>query len=145
MNNSFKTLLIHANSTLDTLIPPSLAIMTAFLKKANFEVKLFDTTYYKTREKTGDDARVETLQVKETNFEDFGIYLHNTNMYDDFIKTVKEYKPDIVGLSAVSPTYPFGINFFKRLRKERDVTPTIVGGIHATVAPDSVIKEKCVD
>lgn len=141
----FKTLLIQANSTLDTLIPPNLAIMSAFLKQANIDVKLFDTTFYKTRDRTGDDARVETLQVKETNFEDSGIYLHNTNMYDDFIKTVKEYKPNIIGLSAVSLTYPLGIKLLKRLREEGISTPTIVGGIHATVAPDSVIEEKCVD
>ena len=131
----FKVLLIHANSTLDTLIPPNLSIMSAFLRDAGFQVKLFDTTFYKTRESTGDDARVNTLQVKETNFEDLGIYLNKTDMYDDFIKIVNEYNPDLVGLSAVSLTYPFGINFLRRLKEERRNIPTIVGGIHATISP----------
>lgn len=142
---NFKILLIHANSTLDTMIPPNLAIMNAFLKRAGIQVKLFDTTFYMTRKKTGDDARVNTLQVKETNFEDLGIYLYETDMYDDFIKTVREYNPDLIGLSAVSLTYPFGIKLLKKLRQERITTPTIVGGVHVTVSPNEVIAEDCVD
>ncbi len=141
----FKLLLIHANSTLDTMIPPNLAIMNAFLKRAGIEVKLFDTTFYKTREKTGDDARVNTLQVKETNFEELGIYLYETDMYDDFIKIVREYKPDLIGLSTVSLTYGFGVELLRRVKQEGIKTPTIVGGVHATVSPNEVISEDCVD
>jgi radical SAM superfamily enzyme YgiQ (UPF0313 family) len=141
----FKTLLIHANSTLDTLIPPNLSIISAFLKRDGIDVKLFDTTFYRTRDKTGDDARVNTLQVKETNFEDSGVYLYNTNMQEDFVKIVQDYKPNLIGLSAVSLTYPFGVGLLKKLREEGNLTPTIVGGIHATVAPDNVLEEKCVD
>lgn len=141
----FKVLLIHANSTLDTLIPPNLGVISACLKQAGFAVKLFDTTFYKTREFTGDDARVNTLQVKETNFEELGIYLNQTDMYDDFIKIVREYQPDLVGLSAVELTYPFGIKFLQRLRKEGFSTPTIVGGIHATISSEEVLKEDCVN
>ena len=67
---NLKVLLIHANSTLDTMIPPNLGVMSSYLKQEGNEVRLFDTTFYKTKEKTGDDARVNTLQVKETNFEE---------------------------------------------------------------------------
>lgn len=141
----FKVLLIHANSTLDTLIPPNLAIIAACLKQAGIQVKLFDTTFYKTRKFTGDDTRVRTLQVKETNFEELGIYLNKTDMYDDFMKVVEDYKPDLVGLSAVELTYAFGIKFLQRLKKEGFSTPTIVGGIHATIDPKDVLKEDCVD
>lgn len=141
----FKVLLIQANSTLDTLIPPNLAVISACLKQAGLQVKLFDTTFYKTRGFTGDDARVRTLQVRETSFDDMGIHLNTTDMYDDFMKMAKEYKPDIVGLSAVELTYPFGIEFLRRLRKEGFKTPTIVGGIHATICPEGVLNEGCVD
>ena len=141
----FKVLLIHANSTLDTLIPPNLAVISACLKEADIQVRLFDTTFYKTREITGDDARVNTLQVKETSFEDLGIYINETDMYDDFMKLVREYKPDLVGLSAVELTYPFGIKFLQRLKNEGLTTPTIVGGIHATIDPEEVLGEDCVD
>jgi len=144
-NNKFRVLLIHANSTLDTLIPPNLAIMSAVLKQNNIDVRLFDTTFYKTRESTGDDARVKTLQVKETHFEDLGIELYKTDMYEDFLKFVEEYKPHLVGLSAVSLTYPFGIKFLRELKRKYPYISTIVGGIHATVSPEDVLKETSVD
>jgi len=144
-NSKFKVLLIHANSTLDTLIPPNLAVISAVLKENGNDVKLFDTTFYKTRETTGDDVRIKTLQVRPTNFEDLGIFLKKTDMYDDFIKTVEEYKPDIVGLSAVSLTYPDGIKFLRRLRNEGRNIPVIVGGVHATISPEEVLGEECVD
>ncbi len=141
----FRVLLIHANSTLDTLIPPNLAIISAVLKDNGNEVKLFDTTFYKTRDSTGDDARIKTLQVKETNFEELDIFLKKTDMYDDFMKTVEDYRPNLIGLSAVSLTYPFGIKFLKRLRQEGYKIPTLVGGIHATISPQDVLSEGCVD
>jgi len=138
-----KVLFIQANSTLDTLIPPNLATMSACLKQEGIDVKLFDTTFYKTREITGDDARVETLQVKETNFEDLGIHLNKTNMVDDFINTVFDYSPDLIGLSAVSLTYKMGMQL---LDSVCDMTiPTIIGGVHATVCTKDVIKEPCID
>ena len=140
----FKVLMIHANSTLYTLIPPNLAIISACLKQANFQVKLFDTTFYKTRKFTGDDIRVSTLQVKETNFDELGININKIDMYDDFMLLVKEYKPDIIGLSAVELTYPFGIKFLKRLREEGFSIPTIVGGIHATIDPEEILNENLV-
>jgi len=43
---NFRVLLIHANSSMDTLIPPNLATLSACLKRAGNEVRLFDTTFY---------------------------------------------------------------------------------------------------
>lgn len=140
-----RVLLIHANSTLDTLIPPNLSIISAVLKQEGHDVRLFDTTFYRTRDSTGDDARVRTLQVKETNFEDLGIFLKTSDMYEDFLQTVRDYHPTIIGLSAVSLTYPFGVQFLKRLRQANLGTPTIVGGVHVSVSPQEVLNEDCVD
>ena len=64
-----KVLLVYANSFMDYLIPIGISLLSACLKKAGHETKLFDTTFYRTRDKTGDEARVETLQIKETNLE----------------------------------------------------------------------------
>src|SRR3989338_3295085 len=141
----FKMLLIHANSPMDTLIPPNLAMLAAFLKRADIQVKLFDTTFYKTREFTGDDVRIATLQVSQTNFDELGIHYNETDMYDDFMRIVRDYKPNLIGLSALELTYPFGIKFLNRLRKEKFSTPTIVGGTRATIDPEEVLTDSSVD
>src|SRR4030043_484558 len=130
----FKVLLIYANTTMDTLIPSSIAALSAYVKKDGYQVKVFDTTFYKTRDITGDDARVETLQVKKTDFAELGIYLNKTDIVEDFIKTVKEYKPDLIGLSAVSVTYLVGLNLLKSIADFN--IPTIVGGVHASISPE---------
>jgi radical SAM superfamily enzyme YgiQ (UPF0313 family) len=137
----FKLLLIQANSPFDTLISPSIAILSAFVKKEGFQVKLFDTTFYKTREKTGDEARVETLQVKKTDFGKLGIFFNKTDLIEDFKQTIKEYKPDLIGLSTVSATHNIGIKLLNSI----DGVPTIVGGIHTSICPEDTIKEKSVD
>lgn len=139
----FKVLLIHANSTLDTLIPPNIATLSAYVKREGYQVRLFDTTFYKTREFTGDDIRVETLQVKKTDFTELGIYLNKTDMIEDFIKTVQEYQPNLIGLSVVSLTYQIGLKLLKSISDFN--IPKIVGGVHPTVCPDDTIKEECVD
>ena len=82
---------------------------------SNKERIILDTTFYKTREFTGDDARVETLQVKKTDFSELGIYLNKTDMVEDFIKTVQEYQPDLIGLSVVSPTYQIGLKLLRSI------------------------------
>ena len=79
-----KVLLTYINSYMDNLIPIGVSVLSACLKKAGHKTKLFDTTFYKTSEKTGDEARVETLQVLPTDLSKFGIHKKNTNMAEDF-------------------------------------------------------------
>jgi len=56
-----------------------------------------------------------------------------------FVKTVQDFKPDIIGISCRSNEWPL----VKQLLAEAIVRSTvkIAGGAHATVAPDEVIAE----
>jgi len=140
---SFKVLLIQANSPMDTLIPPNLATISACLKEAGVDIKLFDTTFYRTRKVTGDDKRVETLQVKKTDFSQYGIYYKESNMIDDFKKMVEDYQPDLIGLSAISATYKDGIYLLNSVKNKN--IPNVVGGVHATVYQEKVFRDNVVD
>tara|TARA_Y100000294_G_scaffold167732_1_gene177200 strand:- start:369 stop:593 length:225 start_codon:yes stop_codon:yes gene_type:complete len=62
--NDFKVLLVYANSMMDNLIPLSVTYLIACLRNKGIDVRLFDTTFYKTAEKSSDDERAEMLQVK---------------------------------------------------------------------------------
>jgi len=144
-SKKFKVLLIHANTSMDTLIPPALATLAACIKKGQNEVKLFDTTFYNTRGFTGDDARVKTLQVKETNFEDYGIYFKQTNMVDDFLRMVEEYQPDLVGVSLVEVTFEMGMKLINAVKEAYPNIKVAAGGALPVTAPEIVIKEKNID
>lgn len=142
----FRVLLIYANSFMDSLMPISVSSISGALKRADVEVLLFDNTYYPPQDaktSSGDQARVSSLQIPAFNYEKVGIRPMSSNVFEDFRKTVLEFKPDLIGLSAVEPTFLFGI---KCLETVRDLgIPTIVGGVHAIFSPDDVIKYDAVD
>jgi len=144
-DDKFKVLLVHANTSMDTLIPPALATLSACLKKAGNDVKLFDTTFYNTRGFTGDDARVRTLQVKETKFSDLGIHFNDTDMVLDIIKMVEEYKPDLIGVSVVEVTFNMSMDLINAVKKVNPDIKVAFGGSFAVTAPERMMSEKNAD
>jgi anaerobic magnesium-protoporphyrin IX monomethyl ester cyclase len=75
------------------------------------------------------------------------IYDRNVNNNDqDFIKFLKEYNPQIVGLTSVVSTILFDvIHLGKLIKKILPESTIIVGGVHATIDPDSLLNEPYVD
>ncbi len=143
MKKDFKVLLVNCNTMMDTLITAGISILAACLKKDGIEVKLFDTTFYKTADRTGDEARAYTLQVKKTDFKELGIVPNETDVIEDFKKIVEEFRPDLIGLSCIEVTYGLGIEMLKAVRHTG--IPTLAGGVYPTFSPNIVIREDCVD
>ncbi|MBI5121811.1 MAG: B12-binding domain-containing radical SAM protein [Rhodospirillales bacterium] len=141
--SDFRVMLINCNTMLDTLVTAGIGILSACLKEADIDVKLFDTTFYRTAERTGDDARASALQVKKTNFADLGITPEESDVVEDFVRQVADYRPHLIGLSAIEVTYPLGIRLLDAVRGSE--IPTIVGGPYATFAPEIVIRQGSVD
>ncbi|OHC02235.1 MAG: hypothetical protein A3G17_01615 [Planctomycetes bacterium RIFCSPLOWO2_12_FULL_50_35] len=143
MKSNFRVLLVNCNTMMDTLITAGISILAACLKREGIDVRLFDTTFYKTADKTGDEARAYTLQVKKTNFKELGIVPKETDVIEDFKKEVETFKPDLIGLSCIEVTYKLGIEMLQAVRHTG--IPTLVGGVYATFSPHIVAKEDCVD
>ncbi len=143
-NDNFKVLLINCNTMMDVLLPVGLSLISACLKEKGIQVKLFDTTFYKTAKETGDEARAKNLQVRKTNREEFGLVYKDTDLLDDLKDMVEDFNPNIIGLSCIECTYELGIDMLRDIRKYYTV-PMIVGGIFATFAPAEIIAEDCVD
>jgi anaerobic magnesium-protoporphyrin IX monomethyl ester cyclase len=140
---NFKVLLINCNTMLDTLVTAGIGILSACLKNEGIDVKLFDTTFYRTSDRTGDEARAESLQVKKTDFKDLGIVPEENDVVDDFVKTVEHYQPDLIGLSCIEVTWPLGQKLLQAVRHTG--IPTIVGGAYATFGSEIVIRQEAVD
>jgi radical SAM superfamily enzyme YgiQ (UPF0313 family) len=66
-------------------------------------------------------------------------------MVEQLIVEIDAFKPDIVGLSALTDDYPLGRALMKEVRRIFPSIPTIAGGVHATVDPAGVIAEDCFD
>ncbi len=60
------------------------------------------------------------------------------------IRDLRAYQPDLVSLSVVSSFYPWAGRMARAIKAEMDV-PVIMGGIHPTSVPESVIQNDAVD
>ena len=112
MKSNFRVLLVNCNTMMDTLITAGISILAACLKREGIDVRLFDTTFYKTADKTGDEARAYTLQVKKTNFKELGIVPKETDVIEDFKKEVARLRtalqiPEILRTVTVAPGLSF--------------------------------------
>ncbi|HMM76519.1 MAG TPA: radical SAM protein [Gammaproteobacteria bacterium] len=139
----FRVLLINCNTMLDTLVTAGIGILAACLKNEGVEVKLFDTTFYRTAEKTGDEARAQALQVRKTDFAELGIIPEAGDVIEDFRNLVESYRPDLIGLSCIEVTFPLGLRLLDSVRHTG--IPTIAGGVYPTFAPDIVMRHAAVD
>lgn len=143
MKEGIKVLFIYPNPMMDNLIPIGVSILSACLKQAGHQTKLFDTTFYESGEKTGDSYREKNLQVIKTDLSELGITRVKGDMMGDFKRMVNDYRPDLIALSVFEVSYTQGIQLLKSVQGLK--IPTIVGGVHATFSPEEVIKEDCVD
>jgi len=139
----FKVLLVNCNTMFDTLVTAGIGILSASLKNAGIEVRLFDTTFYRTTEQTGDEARAEVLQVKKTDFAELGIEPEPGDVFEDFARAVDEFQPDLIGLSCVEVTFPLGVKLLEAVHHTG--IPTIIGGVYATFAPEICLRKPAID
>mgnify|MGYP000906977545 CR=1 FL=1 len=82
--------------------------------------RVFSLNDYKSQVQTGDEVRVNTLQVPPS-MEDVIYKVKETDINEDFISLVKEYKPHIVGLTATEPTYLLGKSLIELISKRKDI------------------------
>ncbi len=136
-HSDFRILLVYANSFMDTLIPLSISSLASHLHEAGFDVRLFDTTFYKTNEDVSSDTmRLESEQVKDFSKDSrqFPVYY---NAEDTFRLLVTDFAPHIIGMSCVEPTFPLTLRLIESI-SDTDI-PIAIGGVFAIFAPEKLI------
>lgn len=66
--------------------------------------------------------------------------LHNASN-DDFVKAVKEFNPDLIGLSVLSRGHALAKTIIKAIKKKFKKIPIAIGGTQVTAAPRLVLKD----
>ena len=137
----FRVLLIYPNFQMaHMLLPAGISILSAILKKAGFEVKIFDTTLYKPPHKSFDDIRLEMLQLKRFSLKERSVLYKTNDMLEDFKQLLNEYRPNLVGVSLLQDTYPIAVPMMRETH-QRGI-PVLAGGIMASFAPDELIQDE---
>jgi len=143
MNSDFKILFIYPNTMMATLVPMHISLLSACLKSESFEVGLFDTTYYRTEEVNFEQKKVELLQIKPFNLGDKGVQFKQTDIYQDLIKKVEDFKPDLIAITIVEDTYDLALSLLESIKSFN--IPVIAGGVFVTFSPEAVIANETID
>lgn len=132
---AFRVMLIYPNLRGMNMLPPAIGLLSAVLKRGGFEVRLFDTTYYQKiegKESDSDGSKSDRLMARPFTMP-HQISCKTTDCFEDFEQEVKEYKPDLLALSATEDMWLLGIKLLKRVRYMN--IKTIAGGVFPTFAP----------
>jgi radical SAM superfamily enzyme YgiQ (UPF0313 family) len=143
--NDFRVLLVYPNIQMSALMPLSMGIFTALLRKEGYSVDLFDCTFYADGlTEDGNQEKVKNKQVLDYDWASRGV-VPKTGMISDYIKKVEDFQPDLVLVSVLESTYHLGLMLMESIPKTKRDYKTVFGGVFATYAPDKVISEQCVD
>ena len=129
------------------MLPPVIAMFSALLKERGFHVDLFDTTYYAVKgfsdDFDSDKEREKHGNVLAFDFGEIGA-IKQSDGYEDFLKKVEEFQPDLLVVSCTEDMYLLGLSFLRYLRRHHNIL-TIMGGVFATFAPHIAISADEVD
>jgi radical SAM superfamily enzyme YgiQ (UPF0313 family) len=144
MTKNFRVLFLYPSEALSGVASSNLAILAACLKNDGFkDIKLFDCFMYKFSDcETQDQVREKLGQVKKTDLDRF-VKLHEGNVYDDFVKTVDEFKPNLIAVTVVDATMALVFSFLKKV-KDRNI-PVVVGGTASTFLHEMLLASGLVD
>ena len=139
----FRVLLVYPNLTM--MLAPSLAmaLFTGILRRAGYEVDLFDTTHYVSDLASSPQNRVKFLQARPFDEEtDLGVRIR-TDILGDFVRKVNDFKPDLIVASVVEDTFLQAVSLLDAV-KDAEI-PNIVGGVFVTAAPEKAISYPEID
>lgn len=141
-----RILFVYPNDYLNIGIPTGIATLIAVLKQEGHEVEVFDFTFIKTKETSNNSLLVGNRIYLSTacTIEDL--------VRDDAVESIEEkfedmleaVRPELICLSAMTGTFDLGIDLLNKF-KSRLKCKVVVGGVHATIAPEYVFRENVVD
>lgn len=139
----FRILLVYPNIQQAALMPYSMGLFTALLRREGFQVDLFDATFY-LDEVTANYPHYRTF-VREFDWAERGVRFKEGVMIEDFKRKVDDFQPDLIAISVVENTYPIGRLMIRSLPSKHHCIPVIWGGVFATFAPQMIFKDQVGD
>ena len=120
-------------------IPIGLSYLASFLKEKGHHVEVFNADF--------DSPKYVGYESLYDNYSSYLACLNNLedNIWQGVIKEVKEYKPDIVGITLKTGAYKSACNIACLIKRYSPNVITVGGGPHATILPQETAGEGCFD
>ena len=144
IHGNFRVLLIYPTMYRVTGLPVGMASLSAALKEKGFDVRIFDTAFYKEKEvdrySAQEDERAETMTKPIEDKED--IWKDRPNdMLTDLKILMNEFKPSLVGVSILENTKKMALKMTNMVKENFPDVHVVAGGIFPTLTPEIFLKE----
>ena len=133
-----KMLLFYPSTANKPTITLPVPILAGIANKHKWDVSYYDTTNYKKRldaieekEKTGGfQPGITKIKNEIEPFE---------NLVPDIQTSINKLKPKLLCITTMSCDYQYLITFFSKIKIPKN-TMVVIGGVHAILRPDDIIK-----
>ena len=139
-----KILILYANNEGYFRCPIGLTLIMTILRDEGHEVKLFDTTFTASTDNKDNRMREKLETVKSVPTAHLFKKQSNEKLISAWIKTIKDFKPDLIAASIIEDLYKFCGTFLDAAKENFDI-PIAVGGVTPSLSPNIVIEHPSID
>lgn len=140
-----KVLLVWPNRGETGLKSIGIAMVSALLKRQGHEVRLFDTTFFDLGLESADVNRKKIRIFKDVDMSAYDMSKKNVDMKDILIKELENFKPDVVGVSALFNEKNLGFKISKIVKEWEINTIVLWGNKQATMSYEEILNSPYVD
>jgi len=135
--------LSRLKEVLNDYFPLGLGYLAAILNSNGFEVKTYNADKGPEEEKFNPLDNLKRIKAHDK-------YLSALKNKDHYVwkeisEVTKEFKPDVVGISAMSTTYPSALRVVEIARQVCPDCKIVLGGPHPSTMPEDVLKVEKID
>ncbi len=114
--------------------------IAAVLESRNYDVGVYNADYY-------DSSKYLSQEELYGNYEHYLDVIQNAShpLWKEVVDTILEWNPSYLGISMLTAGYPIAKIICTKLKKVRPELNIIIGGVHATLAYQELIYDKCFD
>lgn len=120
--------------------PIGLVSIVTLLERHGFEAKVYNAEH---------DNSLPYINIKKyyMNYYKYKEGINNSEhpIWKEITQTIKEFKPEIIGISVKSVKIPSALKIAKISKRIDEHIKIIVGGFHATIRPQDLLSKKEVD
>lgn len=140
-----RVLFLFPQAYLSLGISGGISVMGAILKQRGHQVRVFDTTFLKTKATAaGHDNHGGLAQFKKTEvtLDDLVRDDPVVNLDEAFQQTIDDFRPEVIAISSMTATFDTAVRLVRNARHDAIV---VAGGIHPTIAPEDAMAQPEID
>lgn len=132
--------------------PVGLTSVMNCCRAAGHEVKLFDTSFFDTKDIIENKryaginlAGEELLNFKPVDVTSYDLVQKKTDVKEELRLMLQEFQPDVVGVSVLSVEWQLTVHLLRTVKSFNESIITVLGGIHAFADSEGSINENSID